>query len=32
MGTPPVYFEKDDAKGGCGKSRIIIELDGMDES
>ena len=28
----PVYFEKDDAKGGYGKSRIIIELGGMDES
>ncbi len=23
-GNFPVYFEKDDAKGGCGKSRIII--------
>ena len=31
-GNSPVYFEKDDAKGGCGKSRIIIELDGIDES
>ena len=31
-GNFPVYFEKDDAKDGCGKSRIIIELDGMDES
>ena len=28
----PVYFEKADAKGGYGKSRIIIELGGMDES
>ena len=27
----PVYFEKDDG-GGYGKSRIIIELGGMDES
>ena len=24
--TFPVYFEKDDAEGGYGKSRIIIEL------
>ena len=31
-GTFSVYFEKDDAEGGYGKSRIIIELDGMDES
>ena len=31
-GNFPVYFEKDDAKGGYGKSRIIIELGGMDES
>ena len=31
-GNFPVYFEKDDAKDGCGKSRIIIELDEMDES
>ncbi len=30
-GTFPVYFEKDDAEGGYGKSRIIIELDGMAE-
>ena len=27
----PVYFEKDDAEGGHGKSRIIIELGEMDE-
>ena len=26
-GTFPVYFEKDDAEGGAGKSRIIIELE-----
>ena len=25
-GVFPVYFEKDDAEGGYGKSRIIIEL------
>jgi hypothetical protein len=25
-GKFPVYFEKDDAEGGYGKSRIIIEL------
>ena len=31
-GNFPVYFEKDDAEGGYGKSRIIIELGGMDES
>ena len=31
-GKFPVYFEKDDAEGGYGKSRIIIELGGMDES
>ena len=30
-GTFPVYFEKDDAEGGFGKSRIIIELGKMDE-
>ena len=30
-GTFPVYFEKDDAEGGYGKSRIIIELGEMDE-
>ena len=30
-GKFPVYFEKDDAEGGYGKSRIIIELDGMAE-
>ena len=30
-GMFPVYFEKDDAEGGYGKSRIIIELGGMDE-
>ena len=29
-GTFPVYFEKDDAEGGYGKSRIIIELGPMD--
>jgi hypothetical protein len=28
-GTFPVYFEKDDAEGGYGKSRIIIELGSM---
>mgnify|MGYP001224995492 FL=1 len=28
----PVYFEKDDAEGGYGKSRIIIELGPMDPS
>ena len=27
-GTFPVYFEKDAAEGGYGKSRIIIELEG----
>ena len=31
-GTFPVYFEKDDAEGGYGKSRIIIELGGVNES
>ena len=31
-GNFPVYFEKDDAEGGYGKSRIIIELGGADES
>ena len=31
-GKFPVYFEKDDAEGGYGKSRIIIELGGMGES
>ena len=31
-GNFPVYFEKDDAEGGYGKSRIIIELGGTDES
>ena len=30
-GVFPVYFEKDDAEGGYGKSRIIIELGEMDE-
>ena len=30
-GDFPVYFEKDDAEGGHGKSRIIIELGEMDE-
>jgi len=30
-GVFPVYFEKDNAEGGYGKSRIIIELGGMDE-
>ena len=28
-GMFPVYFEKDDAEGGYGKSRIIIELGPM---
>ena len=28
-GRFPVYFEKDDDKGGYGKSRIIIELGPM---
>jgi hypothetical protein len=27
-GTFPVYFEKNDAEDGLGKSRIIIELEG----
>ncbi|SVE20718.1 uncharacterized protein METZ01_LOCUS473572, partial [marine metagenome] len=27
-GTFPVFFEKDDAEDGLGKSRIIIELEG----
>ena len=27
----PVYFEKDDAEGGHGKSRIIIELGEVDK-
>jgi len=27
-GTFPVFFEKDDAEGELGKSRIIIELEG----
>jgi len=26
-GTFPVFFEKDDAENGLGKSRIIIELE-----
>ena len=26
VGSFPVFFEKDDAEGGYGKSRIIIEL------
>ena len=30
-GTFPVYFEKDDAEGGYGKSRIIIELGEVDK-
>ena len=30
-GMYPIYFEKDDGEGGYGKSRIIIELDGMAE-
>ena len=30
-GVFPVYYEKDDGEGGYGKSRIIIELDGMAE-
>ena len=30
-GNFPVYFEKDDAEGGYGKSQIIIELGGVDE-
>ena len=30
-GVFPVYFEKDDAEGGYGKSRIIIELGEMEE-
>ena len=30
-GTFPVYFEKDDAEGGFGKSRIIIELGEVDK-
>ena len=29
-GRYPIYFEKDDEEGGYGKSRIIIELGGMD--
>ena len=28
-GNCPVFFEKDDAEGGYGKSRIIIELGQM---
>ena len=28
-GTFPVYFEKDDAEGGYGKSRIMSELGSM---
>ena len=28
-GNFPVFFEKDDAEGGYGKSRIIIELGPM---
>ena len=28
-GNFPVFFEKDDAEGGYGKSRIIIELGQM---
>ena len=27
----PVYVEKDDAEGGYGKSRIIIELGEVDK-
>jgi len=27
----PVYFKKDDAEGGYGKSRIIIELGEVDK-
>jgi hypothetical protein len=30
-GMFPVYFEKDDAEGGFGKSRIIIELGEVDK-
>jgi hypothetical protein len=30
-GTFPVYFEKDDAEGGYGKPRIIIELGEVDK-
>ena len=30
-GNFPVYFEKDDAEGGYGKSRIIIELGEVDK-
>jgi hypothetical protein len=30
-GKFPVYFEKDDAEGGYGKSRIIIELGEVDK-
>ena len=30
-GVFPVYFGKDDAEGGYGKSRIIIELGEMDK-
>ena len=30
-GVFPVYFEKDDAEGGYGKSRIIIELGEVDK-
>jgi len=30
-GTFPVYFEKDDAEGGYGKSRIIVELGPIEE-
>jgi hypothetical protein len=28
----PIYFEKDDDEGDYGKSRIILELGGMDKS
>ena len=30
-GTSSVYFEKDDAEGGFGKSRIIFELGEVDK-
>ena len=30
-GVFPVYFEKDDAEGGYGKSRIITELGEVDK-
>ena len=30
-GVFPVYFEKDDAEGGYGKSRIIIALGEVDK-